>query len=73
MINIGKTCVLDVVKEVAFGFYLDAEELDNVLLPSKYAPEDLAVGDSIEVFLYLDSEDRRPVAHVIRGSECRLE
>ena len=61
MISMGKTCVLDVVKEVAFGFYLDAEDLDNILLPSKYAPDDLAVGDAIEVFLYLDSEDR-PVA-----------
>ena len=61
MVSIGKTCVLEVVKLVAFGFYLDAKELDTVLLPSKYAPDDLAVGDTIEVFLYLDSEDR-PVA-----------
>lgn len=69
MISIGKTCVLEVVKSVDFGFYLDAEELDNVLLPSKYAPDDLAVGDTIEVFLYLDSEDR-PVATTQKPKAC---
>ena len=61
MISIGKTFQLDVVKAVEFGFYLDAEELGEVLLPLKYAPSDLVEGDTIEVFLYLDSEDR-PVA-----------
>ena len=69
MVGIGKTCVLEVAKQVAFGFYLDAEELDNVLLPSKYAPDDLAVGDTIEVFLYLDSEDR-PVATTQKPKAC---
>ena len=61
MISIGKTYELDVVKAVDFGFYLDAENLGEVLLPLKYAPSDLVEGDLIEVFLYLDSEDR-PVA-----------
>jgi len=61
MITIGKTYTLNVVKKVEFGFYLDAENLYEVLLPRKYAPRDLSVGDSIEVFLYLDSEER-PVA-----------
>lgn len=61
MISIGKTFQLDVVKAVEFGFYLDAKELGEVLLPLKYAPSDLVEGDTIEVFLYLDSEDR-PVA-----------
>lgn len=61
MISIGKTFQLDVIKAVEFGFYLDAKELGEVLLPLKYAPSDLVEGDAIEVFLYLDSEDR-PVA-----------
>jgi len=61
MITIGKTYTLNVVKKVEFGFYLDAENLYEVLLPRKYAPRNLSVGDSIEVFLYLDSEER-PVA-----------
>lgn len=58
MIKIGRTYELDVIKAVDFGFYLDAEDLGEVLLPIKYAPNDLAEGDYLNVFLYLDSEDR---------------
>ena len=61
MITVGKTYDLNVVKILEFGCYLDAHDLGEVLLPRKYAPRDVAVGDSIEVFLYLDSEDR-PIA-----------
>jgi len=56
MIEIGYYYDLNVVKKVDFGFYLDAENLGNILLPVKFAPQDLAIGDEIEVFLYLDSE-----------------
>lgn len=61
MIKVGRSYELDVIKATDFGFYLDAEELGEVLLPIKYAPEDLEVGDYLEVFLYLDSEGR-PIA-----------
>lgn len=61
MISVGKTYELEVIKTVDFGFYLDAKDLGEVLLPRKYARRDLCEGDFIEVFLYLDSEDR-PVA-----------
>ncbi len=61
MITVGKYYNLEVVKSVHFGFYLDAKNLGEVLLPGKYAADDLAIGDFIDVFLYLDSEDR-PVA-----------
>ena len=61
MISIGHSYELEVVTSVDFGFYLDAGELGEVLLPIKYAPADLAVGDVIEVFVYLDA-DARPVA-----------
>ena len=61
MIEIGSTYCLEVVKETEFGFFLDAEDLGEVLLPFKHAPDDLSVDDTVEVFLYLDSEDR-PIA-----------
>ncbi len=61
MIRIGQSYELDVVKSVDFGFYLDAQNLGEVLLPRKHAPDGLSIGDSVDVFLYLDSEDR-PVA-----------
>jgi len=35
MIEIGYYYDLNVVKKVGFGFYLDAENLGNVLLPIK--------------------------------------
>jgi len=56
MASIGKTQELKVVKKLDFGFYLDAGELGEVLLPKRYAPRDLAVGDTLEVFIFLDSE-----------------
>ncbi len=61
MIQIGSTYNLRVVKHTAFGIYLDAENLGEILLPSKHAPNNLSIDDTVEVFLYLDSEDR-PVA-----------
>ena len=61
MITIGKTYKLKAIKKLDFGVYLDAEDLYEVLLPKRYVPRDLEMGDEIEVFLYLDSEDR-PVA-----------
>jgi len=61
MIKIGQTYTLDVVKFLDFGAFLDAEDLGEVLLPRRYVPDYLSEGDSIEVFIYLDSEDR-PVA-----------
>ncbi|MCK4708529.1 MAG: S1 RNA-binding domain-containing protein, partial [Gammaproteobacteria bacterium] len=61
MITIGQTYSLEVIKTVDFGFYLDAEDLGEVLLPRKHAPDNLSIGDMIDVFIYLDSEDR-PVA-----------
>lgn len=61
MIEIGNTYSLEVVKKTDFGFFVDAENLGEVLLPTKHAPEDLNVNEKLTVFLYLDSEDR-PIA-----------
>ena len=61
MIQIGRTYNLKVVKDTEFGVFLDAENLDEILLPSKHAPDNLSIDDTVEVFLYLDSEDR-PIA-----------
>lgn len=48
---------LQVVKEVEFGVYLNGEHLDNILLPRRYLPEGCKIGDWLDVFLYMDSED----------------
>lgn len=55
---IGKYSTLRVVKEVDFGVYLDGGDLGEILLPIRYVPPGLKADDEIEVFIYLDSEDR---------------
>lgn len=55
--KLGQKQTLTVVKKVDFGVYLGNEE-ERVLLPKKQVPEDIEVGDPIEVFLYKDSSDR---------------
>ena len=59
MLYLGKVNSLRVRKKTTFGMYLGKVDDDQeVLLPNKYVPKDLKVGDSIDVFLYTDSEDR---------------
>ncbi len=58
MAEIGKYNVLKVVKDLDFGLYLDGGELGEILLPRRYVPINCTVDDELEVFIYLDSEDR---------------
>lgn len=62
MFQLGRKQELFVVKAVDFGVYL-GEEInagmdDRVLLPKKLVPENVQLGDKVEVFLYKDSKDR---------------
>ena len=62
MYEIGRKQILTVEKKADFGVFLrDPEESYTVLLPASQVPEECAVGDRLEVFLYKDSEDR-PIA-----------
>ena len=58
MILPGRYNTLKVVKYVDFGVYLDGAEMGEILLPARYVPEVCEVGEDLEVFIYLDSEDR---------------
>ncbi|OFX89138.1 MAG: GntR family transcriptional regulator [Bacteroidetes bacterium GWF2_33_16] len=58
MIEIGKINTLTVVKFVDFGIYLDGGSKGEILVPKRYVPEEIKVGDPIAVFIYTDSEDR---------------
>jgi hypothetical protein len=58
MADIGKYNTLKIVKFTDFGVYLDGSELGEILLPRRYVRGDLRAGARVEVFLYLDSEDR---------------
>ena len=57
MVEIGKINKLQVVKILEHGIYLDGEHLGEILMPSRYVPENYEIGDSLEVFIYLDSAD----------------
>lgn len=52
---------MTVVKEVDFGMYLDGGDEGEILLPTRYVPKGCKPGDVLDVFVYLD-QDERPVA-----------
>jgi len=58
MLAIGKKNKLFVQKKVDFGVYLDGGEYGEILLPTRYVPEECTLNQEIEVFIYFDSEDR---------------
>ena len=58
--NIGHFNTLTIDRQTKVGLFL-TDGKDDVLLPLKYVPENFAIGDEIEVFVYLDHEER-PVA-----------
>jgi hypothetical protein len=62
MAHLGERASLTILREQPFGLFLDAgDELGEVLLPRREMPVKWRIGGEVEVFLYLDSEDR-PVA-----------
>lgn len=62
--NIGKTNTLTIARETTVGLFL-TDGTTDVLLPRKYMPKVYEVGEEIDVFLYLDHEER-PVATTLR-------
>ena len=50
--------MLEVARAVDFGFYLDGEDLGEILLPENSVRGACKVGDHVKVFIYRDSEDR---------------
>lgn len=57
-VRLGRYNQLEVVKEVDFGVYLDGGDDGEILLPARYVPEDCQSGDMLNVFIYLDNEER---------------
>ena len=58
MIKLGDYNTLRVVKRVDFGFYLDGGDEGEILLPKRYVPRGLNIGDDITVFIYLDQDEK---------------
>ena len=53
----GQYHLLPVQRKTDFGFYLD-DGREGILLPKRFAPRNLRVGDELKVFVYHDSENR---------------
>ena len=59
-IKLGDYNRLRVVKIVDFGLYLDGGDEGEILLPTRYVPEGVSIGDELDVFIYLDQEELFP-------------
>lgn len=58
MIRLGERQTLKCLKKTDFGIYLGTSEDEKVLLPRKQMPENIRIGDTVDVFVYRDSSDR---------------
>lgn len=77
MANIGERASLQILHEKTFGLFLDGGELGEILLPRREMPVRWNLGDFVDVFLYLDSEDRQVATlkapKVMPGQFARLK
>jgi hypothetical protein len=58
MLKLGDYNTLRIVKQVDFGLYLDGGDEGEVLLPKRYTTPSMHIGDELEVFIYLDQDER---------------
>jgi predicted RNA-binding protein (virulence factor B family) len=61
MIKLGEYNKLTILRDTDPGLYLGDDEENVVLLPHKYKPDNFEIDDEIEVYVYLDNEER-PIA-----------
>jgi predicted RNA-binding protein (virulence factor B family) len=57
MVKVGDYNVMRVIRKVEFGVYLD-DGAEGILLPKRFIPQELVVGDEVKAFIYHDSEGR---------------
>ena len=57
MINVGAYNELEVVKQLDFGIYLKDGDTE-ILMPTKWVPQNTKIGDKLNVFVFRDSDDR---------------
>ena len=58
MIEIGSYNTLKILRYTDPGLFLGDDEDNEVLLPNRYVPEVFEIGDTLEVFVYLDNDER---------------
>jgi uncharacterized protein len=57
MIKVGEYNTLKVIREAAFGVYLD-DGNEGILLPKRFVPANTKLNDELKVFIYHDGEER---------------
>ena len=58
MLKLGDYNTLKIVKRVDFGLYLDGGDEGEILMPKRYVSPSMQIGDEVEVFIYLDQDER---------------
>ena len=58
MLKLGAYNTLRIKKRTDYGLYLDGGDEGNILLPNRYVTPDMRIGDNLEVFIYLDQDER---------------
>ena len=58
MVEIGNYNTLKIIKILSFGAYLDGGNGLEILLPTRYVPQDAKIDDTVKVFIYHDNEGR---------------
>ncbi|WP_281645612.1 S1-like domain-containing RNA-binding protein [Parendozoicomonas sp. Alg238-R29] len=56
-VKIGHWNTLKIIREKGFGVYLEGGQYVDILLPKRYVPKGSQIGDLLDVFIYLDSND----------------
>lgn len=57
MLRVGDQNRLKIIKRTDFGLFLEGGKYGNILLPKRYVTEAMNIGDELDVFIYLDSDD----------------
>ena len=57
-LHLGQMNRMSVARFCEQGLYLSGGPENGILLPKKYVPEDVQVGDELDVFIYLDQQER---------------
>ncbi|MFC5194959.1 S1 RNA-binding domain-containing protein [Bizionia hallyeonensis] len=58
MIKIGEYNTLEILRETEPGLFLEDADGNEVLLPNRYVPKEFKIWDKLDVFVYLDNEER---------------
>lgn len=58
MVELGKKANLEILKLTDFGYYLDGQNFGEILMPKRYITSDMKIGGMVDVFVFLDGEER---------------